>query len=85
MAATDDDVADDDDDEPVLELDTSVERWRLVCPAGHRGSKLKQRFDHWHCRQCKQRGIDPAYSYVKDQQTGRYLAPDEVEITTRSA
>ncbi|MFD1572434.1 hypothetical protein [Halorubrum laminariae] len=58
---------------------TSVaDSWRLECPVGHSGTSVQSRTDHWYCSRCAARNIHPAYSYVRDKQTGEFVEPGEV-------
>lgn len=68
-----------------IDLDDEADRWRYVCPRGHRDWEPTN-FHFWcsACARSMNRTHDPEFSELTDKKTGRSLARDEVRLKTEA-
>jgi hypothetical protein len=66
-----------------IELEDKADRWRYVCPAGHRSWEPTN--EHFFCVVCARRpetDTNPSFRQLRDQKTGNLLDRDDVELLT---
>lgn len=72
------------DSEPItIHIDDDVDRWRFVCPRGHRNWEPVD--GHFWCQSCARLsdpGVDPTFTELKDEKTERLLRRDEIVLMT---
>jgi len=67
-----------------IDLDESADRWRFVCPRGHRDWEPTNY--HFWCAACARSladDVDPEFDELKDKKTGRTLGRSEVRLKTK--
>ena len=66
-------------------LDDEGDRWKWVCPNGHRSWEPTNR--HFWCRQCAQQNwnddVDPEFDQLRNAATGELVARDDVQLKTQ--
>jgi hypothetical protein len=68
-------------DRETIEIDDKTDRWRYVCPRGHRTWEPTN--NHFWCQQCARvAGVEPAFDQLQDRRDGRLLDRDEVRLLT---
>ncbi|ADQ68468.1 hypothetical protein C499_08592 [Halogeometricum borinquense DSM 11551] len=66
-----------------IELEDDVDRWRYVCPRGHRDWEPTN--NHFWCAACARTyhdDIDPEFQELRDRRDGEPLSRDEVRLMT---
>ena len=65
----------------VIELDDEVDRWKWVCPRGHRSWEPTN--SHFWCADCARTyDIDGVFYELRNSATGELLERDEVVLVT---
>lgn len=69
---------------PELKIATARDAQRLRCPRGHVVAPANR---HWWCRSCANHweDVESEFDRVRDAQTGRMLARDDVEFVDQTA
>lgn len=65
-----------------IDLDDEADRWRFVCPRGHRDWEPTNY--HFWCAACARAldDVDPEFEELTDKKTGRSLEREEVLLET---
>lgn len=66
-----------------IELEDKADRWRYVCPAGHRSWEPTN--EHFWCAACASgpdADVNPSFTQLRDQKTDDLLDRDDVELLT---
>lgn len=66
-----------------IDADDTVDRWRWVCPNGHRSWEPTN--NHFYCKECARQtehgaDADPVFSKLRDARTGETFSREEIEI-----
>lgn len=66
-----------------IDLEDPTDRWRYVCPAGHRNWEPTNY--HFWCASCARQSkqgadVEPEFDELRDKQTGKLLEREQVTI-----
>lgn len=65
----------------VIELDDEIDRWKWVCPRGHRSWEPTNH--HFWCADCARTyDVDGAFHRLRNAATGELLERDEIVLMT---
>lgn len=68
-------------DKQTLRIENQMDRWRFVCPRGHRSWEPTNH--HFWCAQCaRMKEFDGVFYELVDRKTGREYERDEVQLLT---
>jgi len=66
-----------------IDVDDSADRWRWVCPAGHRSWEPTN--EHFWCCYCaRDDGLDGTFEELRDLSTGETYERDEIRLDTEA-
>jgi hypothetical protein len=68
---------------PTIRLDDETDRWRWVCPRGHRTWEPTN--GHFWCQRCAQAHDDeaePVFYELRDQETGETVDRDDLRLVS---
>lgn len=67
-----------------IELENETDRWRWVCPRGHRSWEPTN--GHFWCATCARNwdDIDPEFDELRDKRTGETVPREEIVLLTPS-
>lgn len=68
-----------------IKLEKRADRWRWVCPNGHRSWEPTN--EHFWCATCARThgaDVEPSFEELRDQKTDKLLDRDEVELLTEA-
>jgi hypothetical protein len=72
-----------DDELTIIELDDELDRWKWVCPRGHRDWEPTNR--HFWCASCaRSYDVDPEFSELHNRKTGERLDRDDLILMTQA-
>lgn len=65
-----------------IKLDGDADRWRYVCPAGHRSWEPTN--EHFWCAACARAldDVDPSFEQLRDRKTDELLERGDVQLLT---
>jgi len=71
----------DSNDDVTVRVEDPEDRWRWVCPNGHRTWEPTNH--HFWCQSCARRkSVDGVFHHLHDRKTGDQYARDEVQLVT---
>lgn len=66
-----------------INVDDAVDRWRWVCPAGHRSWVPTN--EHFWCRYCaRDPALDGEFTELRDKRTGETYTRDAIALETEA-
>ena len=66
---------------PTVEIENRHDRWRYVCPVGHRSWEPTNH--HFWCKRCAQReDVDATFDELRDRKTDELIGRDSVRLMT---
>jgi hypothetical protein len=69
------------DEKETVEIENRMDRWRFVCPRGHRSWEPTNH--HFWCAKCARRdGVDGVFHELRDRRDGGLLKRDQVRLLT---
>ena len=69
---------------PTVEIDDRHDRWRFVCPRGHRSWEPTNH--HFWCKHCANAGpdTDGVFHELRDRKTGREYDREDIRLLNES-
>jgi len=66
-----------------INIDDPTDRWRWVCPAGHRSWEPTN--EHFYCSKCARNyDLDGEFAELRDRRDGRAVARGDVVLETEA-